>query len=235
MFLSPVRKTDTSGAPEYIVGVQAAPIGIRLTAQSPTAIIPDLDVAQIAFRKYRKQILSELVNHRSLFKTSPSIDSLDAITPNWGFVLGEKTTLNPYMVVISNIPTAKFPAIVDFQLKSLSISRTTIKPTFELVYIGPAASQDPVIDFSWDADGSDLEVEEVSDVPLDETAAVLTLKDPAAEARKKAAEKEKVKAALRAAEEARVAAEAAAAEFLDTYDLSDSESAFSEWLSDEEA
>jgi len=231
MFSPPVR----NGAAEYTVGVQAAPIGLRLTAQSPTAIVPDLEVAQTAFRKYRREILSELVNNRSLFKTPPSSDSLDAITPNWGFVIGEKTTLNPYMVVISNIPTEKFPAIVDFHLKSLSISRTTIKPTFELVYISPA-SQAPVIDFSWDADGcSDLEVEEVSDVPLDETAAALTLKDPAAEARKKAAEKEKVKAALRAAEEARAAAEAAAAEFLDTYDLSDSESAFSEWLSDEEA
>jgi hypothetical protein len=209
-------------------------MGLRLTAESADSIIPDFKTPQSEFRTYRKQILSDLVNHRSLFKTPPSIESLEAITPNWGFVIGEKSTLNPYMIIVNNIPTHKFPAIVDFQLKSLSISRTTIKPTFELVYIGPV-SQAPVIDFSWDADGSDLEVEEVSDVPLDETAAALTLKDPAAEARKKAAEKEKVKAALRAAEEARAAAEAAAAEFLDTYDLSDSESAFSEWLSDEEA
>jgi hypothetical protein len=158
---------------------------------------------------------------------------LEAITPNWGFLLGEKSGLNPYITLVSSIPTTKFPAIVDFQLKSLQISRTTIKPTFELVYVSPVKQNDPVIDFSWGEE--DGELEEVSDVPLDETAATLTLKDPAGEARKKAAEKEKVRDAFRVAEEAREAAEAAAAEFLDTYDLSDSESAFSEWLSDEEA
>jgi hypothetical protein len=231
MFSPPVR----NGTAEYTVGIQASPMGLRLTAESADSIIPDFKTAQTEFRTYRKQILSDLVNHRSLFKTPPSIESLEAITPNWGFVIGEKSILNPYMTILNTIPTHKFPAIVDFQLKSLSISRTTIKPVFELVYVGPVKSQEPVIDFAWDAEGSDLEVEEVSDVPLDETAAALTLKDPAAEARKKAAEKEKVKEAFRAAEDARVAAEAAAAEFLDTYDLSDSESAFSEWLSDEEA
>ena len=234
MFSSPVRSVDANGTSVYTVGVvDAKPLGIRLTANSIDSFVPDLDKVQPVFRAYRKQILSELVNHRSLFRTPPSIESLEVITPNWGFLLGDQSGLNPYMIIDSSIPSAKFPATVDFQLKSLQISRTTIKPTFELVYVGPVRQETSIIDFSWDSAADELE--EVSDVPLDETAAALTLKDPAAEARKKAAEKEKVKEAFRAAEQARDAAEAAAAEFLDTYDLSDSESAFSEWLSDEEA
>ena len=162
MFSSPVRSVDANGSPVYTVAVvDAKPLGLRLNAPQDMAIIPDFETAQSALRNYRKQILSELVNHRSLFRTPPSIESLEAITPNWGFLLGEKSGLNPYITLVSSIPTTKFPAIVDFQLKSLQISRTTIKPTFELVYVCPVKQNNPVIDFSWDADDEEVEEEDV--------------------------------------------------------------------------
>jgi hypothetical protein len=46
-------------------------------------------------------------------------------------------------------------------------------------------------------------------------------------------EKERVRTAFRSAEDAKYAAEEMAARFYAKYDLSDSESAFSEWASDQ--
>jgi hypothetical protein len=126
------------------------------------------------------------------------------------------------------------------QLTSLEISRSTIRPTFLAV---PA---DDRIDIEWGAavgapaqQGSAGaataadELEEVSDVP-EAAEGVILLADPAVKAREKAAAKAHVREAFEAAETARAEAEAAAAAFLDAYDLSDSESAFSEWLSSDE-
>jgi hypothetical protein len=133
---------------------------------------------------------------------------------------------------------------IDLQLASLEISRTTIRPTFNAV----ARIDDGRIDRDWapasaaagansltfvGSAGPADELEEVSDVP-EAADGVITLADPAVKAREKAAAKAQVRAAFEAAETARAEAEAAAAAFLDVYDLSDSESAFSEWLSEGE-
>ncbi len=74
-------------------------------------------------------------------------------------------------------------------------------------------------------------MEEVSDVPT-AGGPVVTLADPARLAKEKAEAKERIRTAFEAAKEARTMAERMAAEFYDRYDLSDSESAFTEWLSD---
>lgn len=106
-------------------------------------------------------------------------------------------------------------------------------PVFELVYLGPKPN--PCIDFDWGAVREAAEIEEVSDVPATEDAGVFTISDPAVAARKKAEAKMAVRAAFITAEEARTAAEEMAARFYAEHDLSDSESAFSEWMSDSEA
>jgi hypothetical protein len=147
--------------------------------------------------------------------------------------------LSPFMTVVGAAGTAASAATVELHLKMLEISRSTIRPTFEA-----RAVDDGRIDFDWGGGsgaptiansfvgraGSD-ELEEVSDV-CDAADGVITLADPAVKAREKAAAKARVREAFEAAETARAEAEAAAAAFLDAYDLSDSESAFTEWLSD---
>jgi hypothetical protein len=57
----------------------------------------------------------------------------------------------------------------------------------------------------------------------------MKIKDPAVLAREKAEAKERVRTAYRAAESARQAADAMASQFYSAYDVSDTESAFSEW------
>ena len=67
--------------------------------------------------------------------------------------------------------------------------------------------------------------------PADATPFVL--QDPAVAERKKAEAKERIRAAFRTAEQATRDAEQMASEFYDVYDLSDNESAFSEWMEEE--
>jgi hypothetical protein len=106
-------------------------------------------------------------------------------------------------------------------LKALRISRSSIQPVF-----GVKQAEGPVqIEIDWATEGgadSTQELEEVSDIP-----AVMTTSGDADFrlrnlAREKALAKERVRTAYRAAD-------ALAEEFYQTYDMSDAESAFSEW------
>jgi hypothetical protein len=87
-----------------------------------------------------------------------------------------------------------------------------------------------VIDFDFDA-AEGTECIEVSDVPA--TDGVVHLVDPAQREREKAIMKAQVRAAFTDAQVAREKAEDMAHAFLEKYDLSDTESAFTEWEEDE--
>jgi hypothetical protein len=235
MFGAPVRSTDASGTTVYKVEVNVTPLGIELEYDSTNGLQYTKDV-QSRFRTLQNLTLSELSKEKDLFKNPPTLSSLEAITPNWGFVLsGNKHIFSPYALIdASHINRDKLPCLVDVQLKAIEISRSTLKPIFKLHYLGPKKAE---IDFDWPTSvplGAGDEIVEVSELPAANDGTVITLTDPAQQRKLRQAEKAEIRAALLAAEQARAAAEARAQEFYEKYegDLSDNESAFTGYLSD---
>ena len=232
MFGTPTRGSGKSGETVYFLDVNTTPLGVELEYTSD-GLVYDKST-QPRFRTLQNQVISELAKERQLFKNPPSQASLEAITPNWGFVSsGGKAIFSPYSDLMSDIKTDKLPCVVDIQLKRLEISRSTIRPTWKLHYLG---TRKPEIDFDFVAPAAvpvtAEEITEVSDVGSAKEGAPLTLADPAARAREKEEAKAQIRAAFVAAREARTSAEELARNFYESYDLSDSESAFTEWLSD---
>ena len=187
------------------------PLGLHLSSLS------DWDRAAATFTAFRETVLRELIAEPGLFRNPPTLKTLDVMTAHW---LAQAKGLK------AADPTQ---CVVDLILKKLQISRSRIDPVWEFV-TGAAAA----IDFDW-GNAAATELEEISDVPVsagDESPFVLT--DPVAKERAKLAAKTQVRQLFTTAHNARLEAEAAAAVFLDTYDLSDTESAFSEWMSADE-
>jgi hypothetical protein len=235
MFGPPTRSNGKGGEAVYFLDVNATPLGIELEYTSD-GLVYDKS-AQPRFRTLQNLVISELAKERQLFKNPPTQASLEAITPNWGFVSsGGKAVFSPYSDLISDIKSDKLPCLVDIQLKRLEISRSTIRATWKLHYLGTRRNE---IDFDFVAPVAPAvapivaeEITEVSDVDSTNMGTPLTLADPAARAREKEEAKAQIRAAFVAAREARTSAEELARNFYDSYDLSDSESAFTEWLSD---
>lgn len=227
MFGAPVRDAQA-----YKIAVNVNPLGVRLRMNTDSKIMSDFSV-QHKFAALQRQVLSELVKERSLFRNAPTLDSLEAITPNWGFIRisdGE-AKLSPYTTLDASAIVGKIPCMVDLQLVELKISRSTIAPCFKVLYVCPAPVEShTVIDFDFDA-AEGAECIEVSDVPA--TDGVVHLVDPAQREREKAIMKAQVRAAFTEAQVAREKAEDMAHAFLEKYDLSDAESAFTEWEEDE--
>ncbi len=228
-----MRATNASGETLFQVEVNVSPLGVELH-YDVTGLIYTKET-QARFRTLQSLVLSELAKERGLFKNPPTQSALEAITPHWGFVqqaLGIMV-FSPYAKVEKpTFPESKIPCIVDIQLKSLEISRSTIRPVWKLHYLGQPPSE---IDFEWSAPKpAGDELEEVSDVPT-AGGPMVTLASPARQAKEKAEAKGRIKAAFASAKEARTSAEKLATEFYERYDLSDSESAFTEWLSDSDS
>lgn len=236
MFGTPARSVSSTGETVFTVDVNTTPLGVELE-YTVDGLIYNKDV-QPRFRTLQNLVLSELCKEKRLFKNPPTQSSLEAICPNWGFVSsGGRMMFSPYAKFLpSDIGAEKIPCLVDIQLKAIEITRSTIRPLFKVHYLGQKEAD---IDLDWSAPPSSPalandDIQEVSDVPS-EVSGIITLADPAARAREKNAAKAQVQAAFTAAQEARAAAKKMAEEFYETYDLSDSESAFTEWLSDSDS
>jgi len=231
MFLAPKR----ANADTYEVQLSApTALGIRLAVSRADIITPVLE-HQSVFQTLQRRILLELTKNRQLFKNAPSIESLEAITPNWGFITtGDTIQLSPYTLVSIDPTISAYPCSIDLELTALHISRSTIRPLFR-----GAPLADNLIEFDWMATAVGIsrgaELEEVSDVAYDDVVGVISLKDPDMLKREKLAAKERVRSAYREADAAREVADGVAANFHLTYDLSDTESAFSEWVSDSDS
>ena len=225
-----MRARDSEGKVYFQVEVNVSPLGVELLYEK-TGVVYSKEI-QARFRTLQSLVLSELAKEQGLFKNPPTLSALEAITPNWGFVQQAYgiMTMTPHAKFEKpTFPESQVPCLVDIQLKSLEISRSTILPVWKLHYLGRPPSE---IDFEWEAPKpAGDELEEVSDVPT-AGGPVVTLADPARLAKEKAEAKERIRTAFEAAKTARTTAEQMAAEFYDRYDLSDSESAFTEWLSD---
>jgi len=208
-------------------------MGLRLSLPSPGALVATLS-DQPAFKALQARLLAELVHHKQLFKTPPSLDSLTSLSPPFGPVVlprseGGATVFSP-TATFRHDPSLKTPCFVDLMVEGLYVSRTCISPVFSTRFLEsaiPATSE--ALDFADDG------LEELADLPeVADSNPVVLLVDPVVAAREKAAKKQTVKEAFLLATAARERAVERAHAFLEEYDLSDNESGFSEFLDEED-
>ena len=240
MFSAPERATSSDGESYFNVNlIFPKLLGSQFVLKTPTHELETNEAAIPLFDAMQSSMLNELMHNTQLFKNAPTKQSLLTITPKWGviLVLG-RPVWNPYttIVVPADFKNKQFPARVDLSLKSLHISRTTIRPVFETVYVGPVKQESNVIDFDWDAAPAVEELSEVSDIgaAMEADADCIELRDPASIRQKRAQAKQSIRQLYQEAEQVRERADDAAAKFYEEFDLSDGESAFSEWQSDNE-
>jgi len=223
MFSTPERRPDQSYFVPLAVPIRA---GVRFE-QTSTGLVATL-TQQEFLKTLQRSTLTELCKTQSLFKHPPTLASLEVITPLWGCIeKDEGVVLSPYTHV--NCTAVETPCFVDLALVGLQLSRSTIQPFFKTVFLEKVP--DSLIDLEWGASPGE-EVEEVSDLGISADENPLVLQDPATTQKKKNEAKEQIRAAFRTAEQATQQAERLASEFYDAYDLSDNESAFSEWMSE---
>ncbi len=239
MFSAPERLTYSDGESYFNVKLLFPKLlGSQFVLKSPTDELELNEAAIPLFEALQSSMLNELMHNTQLFKNAPTKQSLMSITPKWGIILVlGRPAWNHYttIVVPADLKAKQFPARVDLSLKSLHISRTTIRPVFEAVYVGPVQETN-VIDFDWDAAAPSAaeELSEVSDIAaaMETDADCIELRDPASIRQKRAQAKQAIRELYHKADEMREQADDAAAKFYEEFDLSDGESAFSEWQSD---
>ena len=203
------------------------PIGVKYELLTDT-VIPNLE-HQDKLLVFKNRILSELANHTQMFKKPPTLEYLQAITPNWGCIVHEnRPKWNPYTYINNTIPITQRPCYVDFILTDLFISRSTISPRFETVFIENIQDNN-LIDIEWSANPIVPEVEEISDISFP-SAGSIELRDPAVMEKAKLEAKYAVKMAFQKASVARREALDLANKFANEFTISDNESMFSDWL-----
>ncbi len=213
-------------------------LGLKLKAPSPTTLIPDTST-QSVFQDLRTRALTDLMNTSNLFKNKPTMESLESITPKWGVVYQDsakspQASWSSYTQLVFDSKVS-YPCVVDLELVSIQITRSTICPTFNVVFL-EKESPSSVIDFEWSAASApppNKEVEEVDDITAIETSEILHLRDPVKAEQEKEDAKEYVRSLFRTADEAREQALDAMRAFFDTYSPDDDESNFSEWMAEE--
>lgn len=231
VFGKPERQGDLFILP--LLTPQKLNIRVRLNAEG---IEPTLEY-QSVFQTLQTRILNELVQNRQLYRTPPTLESLQCMTTVWGFIkAGKEIKPSSTQILQNNIPVSQRPCIADYALTGLKLSRSVIQPIFDVVFL-EMDTNDGVIDFDWGVSQEESELQEVSDVSVLPSASgdTMKIKDPATLAREKAAAKEHVREAYRVAEAARETAEELAGRFYASYDVSDNESAFSEWAEDSDS
>lgn len=229
MFGTPERVTQNNVVQFYVPLVAPVPLDVELeyTNEMPS---PELSI-QHKISYLQESVLQGLTRHKTIFKTNPNYESLKGICPTWGIILQDAIpSWSPYTSIIMKSVTTK-PCYVDLVLRGVYISRSTISPHFEAIFRKAFASE--VDDLEWDETVGTSEITEVDDMPVE--SGTLVVKGPAVMEREKRAAKERVHEAFRVAAAARETAEREAELFYAKYDLSDSESAFSEWMSDNES
>jgi hypothetical protein len=226
MFGIPQSQPNGNGARYYVPLRVSHALGLRLTLTSPGVLSADLR-DQPVFKSLQTRILSELVHHKQLFKTPPSLDSLVALSPPFGPVLSGKETLYSPTATFRHDPRSVTPSVVDLVLEGLYVSRSCISPVFSTRFIEKPAPAE--LEFADDG------LEEIADLPdTGEHTQVVLLTDPAVVAKEKADKKQSVKEAFMLATAAKERAIEKAHAFLEEYDLSDNESGFSEFMDEED-
>lgn len=227
MFGVPERRVSPTGDVHYFVPLHTPlPIGGTFECTDGKTVVPNHS-HQPKFEKVQRAVLSELTKNPQLFKNPPTMESLEAITPNWGCILKEKEYVwNPYTIIsTNNLLDSQTKGSVDMSLEGITLSRSTITPQFRATYV-----EEERIEFDWNTNpNTNLpELEEVSDLAFAEGS--LELRDPVLRDQQKKDAKERIRSALRDAHAAKLEAIQMANEFLHTFDVSDNESTFTEWI-----
>jgi hypothetical protein len=238
MFGVPERHLDNETITFHVPVKTPIRLGLRLQAPKAKSVVPDIATASV-FQELRVRALTELMNTSQLFKNKPTFESLDSITPKWGVVYQESAkktepSWSSYTKLVFD-STLTYPCVVDLELGNIQITRSTISPTFHVVFVEAQTKQVPLIDFEWPAKQAQAqELEEVNDIPAaDKQTGVLHLRDPAQTEQEKADAKDYVRSLFRTADEARMQALDAMRAFFETYTPADDESNFSEWMADD--
>jgi hypothetical protein len=236
MFGIPERRADGNNVYFYVPVANPTRMDVRLRMDKKLTIVPDVSI-QSKFTSLQKAMITELTKTDTLFKNKPSYESLERITPQWGIIYDADNTSqwSPYTEkeFFFDVKEGAYTnAIVDLELIGILITRSTISPKFAVKFIEEDTTTD-VIDFDWQVPAK--EIEEVAELPMSSEMNVLKLRSPASIMKEKMDAKETVKVFFRTAEDAREKAMQAMAEFFNKYDVSDTESQFSEWLSDDES
>jgi hypothetical protein len=237
MFGVPERRVDGNNVYFYVPMAKPARLGVRLR-MSNSAVLPEPS-AQSKFNELQKTVLVELTKTEILFKNKPSYESLERITPQWGVIYDtdNKPQWNKYteQEFFFDVKEGAYTnAIVDLELIGILITRSTILPKFAVKFV-EKDTQSEVIDFDWQTPAVPMkEIEEVNDLEAATDAKTLTLRSPALIAKEKADAKEQVKVLFRTADDARQTALSAMANFFGKYEVSDDESQFSDWVTDDD-
>jgi len=230
MFATPESQPTAEGPRYYVALTTARTLPNRLSFIN--TLVPDVDVNG-PLDKIKDEILMNLVHNKQLFKHSPTLSSLTALSPPWGVVLdGEVKRWSPTSTFrnIANMTAIPDASYVHLVLEGLYVSRSRISPVFSIKFLSTIPALPP-IEFDFDDAGS---LEEVADIPEVGGDNVVLLTDPAIKQKAKADAKRSIKEAFMIADAAHEAAAQRAHAFLDEYDLSDNESGFSEWLTEDE-
>jgi len=225
MFAAPESRPTGEGPRYYVALTEARTLSHRLTYT--TTLLPDIQINP-SLETVKADILKDLVHNKQLFKHPPTLSSLTTLSPPWGVVIDNKvqrwSPISTYHIP-ETLPESSYVHLI---LDGLYVSRSCISPVFSVKF---DSAIPPAIEFDFDDAGS---LEEVSDIPEDAGANVVLLTDPAIRRKAKADAKRSIREAFVIAEAAHEAAVQRAHAFLDEVDLSDNESGFSEWLSEDE-
>ena len=235
MFGVPERRADGNNVYFYVPMAKPAPLSVRLHQSKPFTILPDPSV-QPKFKELQSKVLNELTKTETLFKNKPSYESLERITPQWGIIYNDDNkpqwseyTEKEFFFDVKD--GAYTNSIVDLELIGILITRSTISPKFAVKFV-EKDTQSEVIDFDWQTPAK--EIEEVNDLEATADTNPLTLRSPALIAKETTDAKEKVKVLFRTADEARQLALDAMGKFFGKYEVSDDESQFSDWMTDDD-
>jgi len=235
MFGIPERRTSGNNTYFYVPMAKPVSLGVRLRMNKSLTIHPDPAV-QPKFKDIQVKVLNELTKTETLFKNKPTYESLERITPQWGIIYDHTNTphWNEYTqkeFLFEPKENLNSNSIVNLELIGILITRSSISPKFAVKFV-ENDDQNDVIDFDWQTPAK--EIEEVADLEAATDAKTLTLRSPALIAKEKEDAKEHVKVLFRTADEARRIALDAMANFYGKYELSDDESQFSDWLTDDD-
>jgi len=231
MFGAPERKKIDDTIIYFIPITNPVQAGVKYEIDDMFEIQPSLE-GQEKLQNLQNTILSELIHNEQLFKNRPTMESLQAITPNWGCIIVDgKVKWNPYTKVSHNmIIQEQLPCYIDLMLEGIFLSRSTIYPQFSAVF-SEKVGKNSVIDFDWNPVAP--EVEEISDAVFPEAGSI-KLRDPMELLKAKQEAKLAVQLAFQKAIEAKNVAINMAKQFMNEFDISDDESTFTEWLEEED-
>ena len=177
MFSLPESRPTSTGARYYVALRSPKALGLRLALSAPGVLVANMADAP-AFKTFQRSILSELMHHKQLFKTTPSLESLETLSPPFGPVLSGGAVLFSPTAVFQHDSRLSTPCFVDLVLEGLYVSRSLISPVFTTRFLEAAKAAVPELDFADDG------LEEVADVPEASgsgSSGVVLLADPAAD------------------------------------------------------